>query len=185
MQNYRTLLITLIFLVLISVSFSPSAYASTSLFASNDVQHSAYSFDWGWKNFNYTFQYQGDAFSGYEVGSQYEAVKDHDFAAYKTPSQVIWPDDIGNGTCVLYRVEMVDSRGNVVDYLSNSSFQNGTIRGYIVSGGTLWYFMKKSYNWLQNFRSDTYYVKAKTSFYLDESWYPSGPWVDTASTQMF
>lgn len=179
-------MLILVFLILIIVSVIPFAYASTLITTGNNFSHSSWSPDWGIKNFNYSFSYAGDAFSGYEAGSYYEAVENHDFYAYKTPSQIIWPPEVGNGSCSIYRVEMVDSSNNVDDYLTSSAFQNGNIRGYILPGGTYFYFVKKSTYWLQVFASDEYYVKAKAIFELDsDQWYPSGPWIDSSSTSTF
>lgn len=186
MHNYRKSLLMLVFLILISTNILPLAYASTLIAAYGTFSHAAWSPDWGIKNFNYSFTYQGDAFSGYEIRTYYEAVENHDFYAYKTPSQVIWPPEVGNGNCLLYRVEMVDSSGNVDAYLTSAAFQNGNIRGYILPGGTYFYFIKKSSWWLQVFESDVYYVTAKTYFELEsDQWFPSGPWIDSASTNTF
>lgn len=182
----KKILLPVVVTFMFLISFIPYAFASTLVAAIGNFSHSSWSPDWGTKNFKYTLTYEGDAFSGYEVGSVYKAVNNHDFDAYKTPADVIYPPEVGNGNSQIYRVEMVDSNGNIDDYLAASSFEDGTIRGYIVPGGTYFYFVKKSYGWLQIFASDSYYLNAKTYFELDStSWFPSGPWIDTASTQTF
>jgi hypothetical protein len=158
----------------------------TPIGAYGNFSHGSWSPDWGLVNFTYAFNYSGDAISGYEAGMHYEAVEAHDFYAYKTPAMVILPSAIGNGDCMIYRVEMLDKYDNVVDYLRSSNFQGGTIRGFILPGGTLHYFTRRSYDWLQVFASDVYRVKATTYFSLpSDQWFPSGPWYDSATSNTF
>jgi hypothetical protein len=76
-------------------SYPSSALAMIS--ASGTWTHRAWSLQHGYKNFTYKVHYYADTKSGYEAGQSYDCAYNHEFIAYKTPSDTIYPPEIGNG----------------------------------------------------------------------------------------
>ncbi len=147
--------------------------------------HSAWSSDFGIKAFTYKVSYYADTKSGYEVGQTYDAAYNHDYIAYKTPSDYIYPPEVGNGDASVVSVSLVDSSNNIVNTLSNSSWSRGTLRSYIWPEGTIFFDELCTTHWLQGFPSSSYRVKVVSGFALDVNWVPNLWTSDTCYTSTF
>jgi hypothetical protein len=122
--------------------------------------------------------YYADTKSGYEAGQSYDCAYNHEFIAYKTPSDTIYPPEIGNGVASVNGVYLVNSSNKVVNTHSNE-WRNGFLRSHIFPGGTHYYATLYSTEWLQGFPSGSYRVKVVSTFALPTYWVP---WLWTSDT---
>lgn len=162
----RTLLLALGVTISIAFAFTNNTRAET-------YSHTAWSPDWGTKPFNYTAHYMAAQYGITELFN-------HEVDAYKTPDQVIWPPEVGNGDVLLLRVYLQGSDEVTYDEIQGNSFSNGAIYDHIYPGGTLHYFTKYNYSAMEGSSMVSLTGVAELWFMLDsDAWFPN-LWTDYA-----
>lgn len=148
--------------LLIMCIFSSAVYAS-EIYASSKFGHSAMHPDFGLKKFWYRPYYVGEKYSG-----TVDAVKDHDFYAYKTSDDVIFPSEIGNGDPMPTKIEMLNSNKQVFSRIYG--FDSGLIRPVMISGDDM--MLKTKYNNSDIYAANTgtNYIRVPILFSLPDDW---------------
>ncbi|NLB87612.1 MAG: hypothetical protein GX790_00040 [Syntrophomonadaceae bacterium] len=183
MKKFMRLGICLLVCICFITYITDNASAAT-VNANSSWTHSAWSADYGAKSFVYQVTYIADTTSGYELGSSYDGVSNHDYIAYK--SYAIYPPEVGNGEASVIKVAIVNASNNSeVTSLSNSLWRKGTIRGHILPGGSIIFDQLYSTALIQAFPSSNYKVKVVSGFALDYIWTPNMWTNDTCYTSSF
>lgn len=156
MKKFMRLGICLLVCICFITYITDNASAAT-VNANSSWTHSAWSADYGAKSFVYQVTYIADTTSGYELGSSYDGVSNHDYIAYK--SYAIYPPEVGNGEASVIKVAIVNASNNS-DQLYSTAL-------------------------IQAFPSSNYKVKVVSGFALDYIWTPNMWTNDTCYTSSF
>lgn len=149
------------------------ADAAGEISAFNTFAVNAWGPDWGYKRFVYKSDYMADL----TTDSKNKITKNHDWFAYKCPTDGVYAPECGNGAVVLNKVHVVNNKtGEWLSYLKSSSFTNGSYSSHpriycgkaITLGG-----YKKSADELKASKSLPLRNGAETTFLLDGNWAPS------------
>lgn len=119
--------------------------------------------DFGVKCFWYRPEYVGYKYSG-----TVDAVKDHDFYAYKSTVDGIYPPEIGNGEVLPTKIKMLNS--NYQTFTTIYGFSNGLIRKVMISGDSIMLKTCKNYDNIYAADTGTNYIRIPILFTLDDSW---------------
>ncbi|AFV11961.1 hypothetical protein Tph_c17580 [Thermacetogenium phaeum DSM 12270] len=136
-----------------------SAQAAEEISGYNRFSHNAYSFDWGWKTFNYHVSYYALAITG--GNNAYKAVANQDVHAYKIPADGIWPPSVGNGMVNLYYVYLLDTNNTVKASQSGQIWSNGLHWPRMLPPGTLSLLEKHCYDLLKGIPAGTTRICSK------------------------
>lgn len=143
------------------------------------IGHSSWSSDFGAKTFWYRPDYSGEKYSG-----TVDAVKDHDFFAYKLQIDNIFPPDIGNGEVTLTNVQMLNSSDSVISTMTG--FSSGTIRGIMLPGDAMLLYTRKNYSSIYAADTGDNKIRSNFIFTIDDSFtIPTNTWSDQMTTGTF
>lgn len=142
-----------------------------SRFATGVFSYSSWHVDWGLKGQTYIIDFIGDQF---ETSSK-QYVRYMDVIIYRTPSYAIWPPDIGNGTAMHMKTQLINTSGTAIATESDQYWNNGAYNSYMFPGGTLIFEMRKKYE-IQASPAGVYKIRATGRHVL-----PSDTWMPTYS----